>query len=135
MGANRKVNDGNDAGGVALRATSPINDYLIYKVTVSGAQPQFTLVERGTKKVLLAAPPPVQQDYERRWPLAGTDQVNKGDLFEHNLGMVFLKAVKYRYVIEHYDDGDNLLAVLKDVEWSSSAPTSTAFEPFVISVR
>ncbi|HZH31143.1 MAG TPA: hypothetical protein VEY11_10305 [Pyrinomonadaceae bacterium] len=135
MGADRKINGGKDAGGVVLRATSPINDYLLYKVTVSGAQPHFTLVERGRPLPLLEAPPPVQKTYQRKWPIAGTDQVSKGDMFEHNLGMAFLKAVKYRYVIEHYDDGDNLIAVLKDVEWSSQNPTSMAFEPFVISVR
>lgn len=134
MSATRKVNDGKDDGAVTLRATAPLNEFLLYKVTVQGAQPKFSLVESGTKKVLMEAPP-VQQTYQRKWPKAGQDSFQAGDVRKHVLGMSFLKAVSYRFVVEHYDSEGTLIKVLTDVTWSSQQPESNRFEPFTVSVR
>ena len=137
MAVTRHPNDGHDAGGVTLNARSPLDEYLKYKVTVSGAQPAFTLVETGSNKVLLEANSgtPLQQTYERRWPTgAEAGGIQPGNEFRHTLGMSFLLAVKYRFVVEHYDSDDNLLETLTDVEWSSDSPTTTRFEPFVVNI-
>ena len=120
MAATRTVNGGKDAAGVTLDALPPIRDYLIYKVTVSGSQPDFELVEQGSQKVLLQPQGAAVQTYKRKWPSAAElQQINPDDSFRHILGMKFLGAVSYRFVVERYGSDDELVETLTDVTWSS----------------
>lgn len=153
MAATRKVNNGNDAGAVMLDALDPFFHYLMYTVSVDGADPLFVLVDAGlsgisgdppefpvedvssTDDVLLVSDGAPHKTYKRRWP--NDDELSAltpGAFRKHVLGMSFLKATKYRFKVERFDIDDELQEVLTDIEWSSSNPDTERFESFDINI-
>ncbi len=153
MAANRKVRNGNDAGGVTLDALDPFFHYLMYTVSVDGADPLFVLVDADVSgisgdpptfpvedtsakdDILLVSDGEPRKTYQRRWP--NDDELNAmkpGDFHKHVLGMSFLKATKYRFKVERFDIDDELQEVLTDIEWSSATPDTERFEVFDINI-
>jgi hypothetical protein len=79
-----------------------LGEHLIYKLTVKGAEPIFTLVDSETEELLMsqddqpsATTPNVV--FERRWPL-DDDQIQ--DVTSHVMGLQFLGAISYRYLVQ-----------------------------------
>ena len=135
-GPKRTVNNGNDDGGATVDLV--LGEFLIYKVTVSGASPQFSLVEGNDPsqpvKVLLEPDVP-QQNYERKWPEPGDLPIASGAFLQHTLAMSFVAAISYRFVVEHRRDDDSLKRVCTDVTWKvPSSQPSSRFEPFDVNI-
>lgn len=135
-GPKRTVNNGNDDGGATVDLV--LGEYLLYKVTVSGAVPEFSLVEgddpQQPVKVLLEPDVP-QASYERKWPEAGDLPIASGTFLNHTLAMSFVAALSYRFVVEHRRDDDSLKRVCTDVTWKvPAAQASSRFEPFDVNI-
>ena len=104
-------------------------EQLVYRLTVRGSQPIFTLVDARIDKLLMSnKSSPVSQNplvYERRWPLP-IDSPSTAT--NHTLGMHFLAAVEYRYEVEVHLSGAGVQSTLIDITYKSTAPEDWYFQ-------
>jgi hypothetical protein len=127
--------NGNDEGGAAVNLEA--GEFLIYKVTVEGATPTFSLVEGsvGSPSNVLIRANPTQKSYERRWPQPDELPIASGTTVNHTLSMSFAASLSYRFVVEHRRPSGSLKKVRTDVTWSVENPQSAnRQEPFVIDI-
>lgn len=131
MTVQKTVNNGNEKSAVFVDVSG--GEYLLYRVTVRGSQPVFTLVDSKTNKLLLSnkdTPKSTspKQVYERHWPLpADPIMVNSN----HPMGMNFLAAIQYDYVVEHRrakGNKDQLVETLIDITYKSTGPEDWFFQ-------
>ncbi|MDQ3817579.1 MAG: hypothetical protein M3362_07810 [Acidobacteriota bacterium] len=144
-GADGGGNGGNgNAGGVkktvrkeisAVFLNATLDEFLLYKLTVQGATPIFTLVDTNNNLIMSSndAPnPPGSGTYQRVWPKPA-DPVSTTTV--HTLGIHFLAALKYTYVVEHRvrtSAGSDLKEQLMDIDFESSTATDWVFEGLTV---
>jgi hypothetical protein len=104
-------------------------EYLLYRLTVNGVKPVFTLVDSEIN-ALLSSPKdsPVNTSpltYERRWPLP-SDSLEA--VTNHTLGLQFLAApITYTYVVEHHF-ANGSVGVIDDIDFNSTTPSDWYFQ-------
>lgn len=126
-----KVTVRTEIAAVFIRASK--GEYLLYKVTVLGPEPIFTLVDSKNDKLLLSQDnqpsSQVPRVYQRKWPLPA-DPVST--ITNHTLGMHFLGAVqekmKYTYVVELHNSDDTVKLKLIDKDYESTTPEDVFFQ-------
>ena len=106
---------------------------LLYRLTVRGVRPVFTLVDAEVNELLLSNKDnPVSNSpliYERRWPLPADSRETTTN---HTLGMSFLAApMTYTYVVEqHHPNGS--VTVLNDIDFAATAPSDWEFQGLIV---
>lgn len=131
MAVQKTVNGGHEKSAVFLDVSD--GAYLLYKMTVRGSTPVFTLVDSKNDKLLLShkdTPKSTtpKQVYERKWPLP-PDSVAVDT--SHTMGMHFLGTIQYDYVVEHRrkkGSSDKLVETLIDITYKSTAPEDWFFQ-------
>jgi len=118
---------------VAVFLDATAGEYLLYKVTVRGAKPVFTLVDSQTNKLLLSnkdSPATTSPNviYERRFPRP-SDQTLQAT--SHTMGFHFLAAISYRYEVER-QLANGTSEVLMDISYSSTAPEDWYFQDWQV---
>jgi hypothetical protein len=104
-------------------------EFLLYRITVRGSIPIFDLEDSRVNKTLLSQDDePISEDplvYERKWPRLGETVATVSG---HTLGMSFLLAIQYTYVVEHHHRDGSLIATLIDIDYISSQPEDRFFQ-------
>lgn len=120
----------------AVLVHASTDEFLLYKLTASGATPIFTLTDSDGNLIMSSqdAPnPPGSGTYQREWPRP-VDPV--ATVTSHTMGMHFLAAIKYTYEVEHRlrsASGSGLIQLLIDIDYESDAATDTAFQRLGVS--
>ena len=114
---------------VAVFLEASEGEHLLYRVTVKGVSPIFTLVDTQVNRLLLShKDAPVSTDpvvFERRWPLP-TDQTLQ--VSSHTLGLQFLGApITYRYEVQQIRANGASVSII-DITYSSNIPTDFFFQ-------
>jgi hypothetical protein len=117
-----------DATDVSLRVS--LGEYLIYRVTVSGAVPEFVLVD-GDETLLESDVP--KKVYETTWPDPKDASVAAGVKHQHTLGLNFNAAIKYTYEVEQHRVDDSLKKKLIFVDYESSTQEPGHFKNLTVS--
>lgn len=104
-------------------------DFLLYRVTVSGVRPIFTLVDSEVNVLLLSnKDTPVTNSplvYERHWPSPAD---SREAVTNHSLGMNFFAApITYTYFVEHHLANGSVVLV-GDIDFTSSTPDDWFFQ-------
>jgi hypothetical protein len=120
---------------VAVFVDILLDEQLVYRVTVRGAQPIFTLVDSQTKQLLMSHddnPVDVSPDviFERRWPSSDPTQPVTG----HTMGFQFLGAISYRYEVTR-EASDGTSDTIIDITYSSTAPEDVFFQDLQVSTE
>lgn len=125
MAVEKTVNDGKEAGGVFLRVSK--HEFLIYKVVVKGASPIFALVDEENRLLMSEADAPSpQMEYTRKWPTNPPDfplRIN----YQHSLGMSFLAAIQYTYIVEHHLQNGSVEELI-NIDYVSQEPEDDFFQ-------
>ena len=114
---------------VAVFLEASEGEHLLYRVTVRGVSPIFTLVDSQVNRLLLSHKnAPVSEMplvFERRWPLP-TDQTLQ--VSSHAVGFQFLGApISYRYEVERIGPNGTSESIM-DITYSSDTPTDSFFQ-------
>jgi hypothetical protein len=114
---------------VAVFVDVSAGDKLIFRVTVRGAAPIFTLVDSQTHRRLMssddqpvATMPAVV--FVRIWPKVG-DQVLAGT--SHTMAFQFFAAISYRYEVE-LNRADGTSDLVLDITYSANEPEEEFFQ-------
>jgi hypothetical protein len=104
-------------------------EFLLYRVTVRGVRPIFTLVDSEVNVLLLSSKDaPVTNSplvYERKWPLPVD---SREAVTNHTLGMNFFAApITYTYVVEHHLANGSVVLV-DDIDFDSQTPDDWFFQ-------
>jgi len=104
-------------------------EFLLYRVTVRGVRPIFTLVDSEVNVLLLSNKnTPANNSplvYERHWPLPAD---SREAVANHTLGMNFQAApITYSYVVEHHLANGSLV-LIDDIDFTSSTPEDWFFQ-------
>lgn len=108
-------------------------EHLIYKVTVRGATPVFTLVDSQTQTLLMSSKDTPSETspavvYQRKWPLP-VDQTLR--VSSHTMGFHFLAAISYRYEVERQRAGGTS-EILMDITYTSTSPEDWYFQDWQV---
>lgn len=114
---------------VAVFLEASEGEHLLYRVTVKGVSPIFTLVDSQVNRLLLShKDPPVSTNplvFQRRWPLP-TDQTLQ--VSSHTLGLQFLGApISYKYEVQRMQANGTSESII-DITYSSDTPTDSFFQ-------
>ena len=102
-------------------------EHLVYKITVLGAQPIFTLVDQDSRLLMSQDDSSIpQMVYTRRWPNPTDNPVKVNN--DHTMALSFLAAIKYTYLVEHRRSDDSVKSVIIDVDYESQRPEDTFFQ-------
>ncbi len=111
------------------------NDFLLYKMTVRGSRPIFTVEDsRAVRTIFSDEDEPATTEpllYERRWPIQG-DIIST--VTNHVAGISFLAAIAYTYQVECHR-GNGTVEELKDIDLTSSAPEDKTFIRLGVNVK
>ncbi|HEV2860076.1 MAG TPA: hypothetical protein VGX48_03650 [Pyrinomonadaceae bacterium] len=113
------------------------DEFLLYKVTVQGATPQFAVVDSSDRIIMSSkdAPnPPGSGTFQREWPKPIDPTTT---LSTHTLAVHFVAALKYTYVVEHRalsDGGSTLIEVLNDIDFESNNAKDFDFQALNVTV-
>ena len=125
------VNVTKESAAVFLDVTG--GEHLIYKVTVRGATPIFTLVDSQTQQLLIsskdapsATSPAVV--YQRKWPLPADQTLQ---VTSHTMGFHFLAAISYRYEVVR-QRADGTAETLMDITYSSTSAEDWYFQDWQV---
>jgi hypothetical protein len=112
-------------GAVKVRVSQ--GEHLFFRLTVQGAVPIFTFackhIPRLSEHEFSGHPKKV---YEWTWS-RGSDESDAGDDM-YGVAMSFLTAIRYTLLVEHRDQGGNLINLLKDIDYESQHPTDNFTE-------
>ena len=105
-------------------------EHLVYRVTVKGVKPIFTLVDSQANRLLMSHKnPPVSTMpsvvFERKWPLPADQTLQ---VTSHTMGFQFLAApISYRYEVERFRDDGTSNSII-DITYSSNSPEDSFFQ-------
>ena len=105
-------------------------EHLIYRVTVKGVKPIFTLVDSQANRLLMShKDQPVSTMpsvvFERKWPLPADQTLQ---VTSHTMGFQFLAApISYRYEVERFRDDGTSNSII-DITYSSNSPEDSFFQ-------
>jgi len=112
-------------GAVKVRISS--GEYLFFRLTVQGAVPLFTFACKHQPRLSEHQfPGHPKKVYEWTWS-KGTDESDAQDDM-YGVAMSFLTAIRYTLVCEHRDAKDNLINLLKDIDYESQHPADNFTE-------
>ena len=112
-------------GAVKVRISS--GEYLFFRLTVQGAVPLFTFACKHQPRLSEHQfPGHPKKVYEWTWS-KGTDESDAQDDM-YGVAMSFLTAIRYTLVVEHRDAEDNLINLLKDIDYESNHPADNFTE-------
>ena len=115
---------------VAVFLDATAGEHLLYRVTVKGVSPIFTLVDSQLNRLLMSnEDTPVLTMplvvFERTWPLP-TDQTVQ--VSSHTMGFQFLGApISYQYEVQRIRSTGTSDSII-DITYSSSIPTDRFFQ-------
>jgi hypothetical protein len=109
-------------------------DYLLYELTVWGAQGIFDLVDENDQVVMSHKHwPTPQQNYQRKWPQDPSELPSDKET-THTMGLHFLFATKYAYRLTLRSSNGNVLKTIKECTYESANSHDSFFEPVHISI-
>jgi hypothetical protein len=125
-------------GGTKLRRSGGEADYLHYKLTAKGPNPNFSLTSDSNKEIWSHDQfPTPQMNYELKWPKSDAD-IEGPDVFYvlllHFIGAVNA-PVEYRLVLDHCDKNGDQVKRVKDITYKSTAPTDSYSEPINVGIK
>jgi hypothetical protein len=112
-------------GAVKVRISS--GEYLSFRLTVQGAVPLFTFACKHKARLSEHEfPGHPKQVYEWTWSKGSDESDSSDDMY--GVAMSFLTAIRYTLVVEHRDAQDNLINLLKDIDYESNHPADNFTE-------
>src|SRR5215216_1248097 len=118
---------------VAVFLDVSFDEFLIYEITmVQGSKPIFTLVDSKTQELILSnksqPDPPGSTTFKTEWP---TRANSIAVTTVHTMGMSFLLAQKYTYIVKHHrSDGSE--QTLIDIDYESKTPQDWFFQGLTV---
>jgi len=101
---------------------------------LQGAVANFAITDKYHTHILASSDPPISPNvWQTTWrPVPG--QQSEAGVVRHELGMVFAHeaAKKYGWTVEHVDAAGNVLAVVRDVQYEATPPTTVASDSIKI---
>jgi hypothetical protein len=98
-------------------------EYLVYKVTVSGATPVFTLADDRGRTILTSEGASPRRDYEREWPLSPDDDPIPRRSEHEIIGLMAL-VTKYTLTVELCHRDGSVKETVIDSDYERVAPLS-----------
>jgi hypothetical protein len=119
---------------VAAQIDITAGEFLFYRLTAKGAEPIFTF---GCKHRVrfsehqFAGHPKATYEWTWNRPLPGSSIPNESndapdDMY--GVAMSFIATIQYTLLVEHRDRNNNLIRVVKDVDYESQDPTDNFTE-------
>ena len=96
-------------------------EFLLYKMTVLGDTPMFTLADDRGRTIMTSEGLPPQMNYERRWPLSPDDDSVPAESDHSMVGLMAL-VVKYTYKVELHNKDGSVKKVVINSEYTRVAP-------------
>jgi hypothetical protein len=112
---------------VELHASA--GQYLIYEVTIQGAQPLFAIGDQFGNIILSPYGPP-KGVYRQRWPTTPPPAPS----VTHTLNVAFLAAPRAHYRVGLFDAQDSPIVTLKDCAYEATTPSDWWLESLRILV-
>jgi hypothetical protein len=112
-------------GAVKVRISS--GEYLFFRLTVQGAVPLFTFACKHKARLSEHEfPGHPKKVYEWTWSKGADESDVSDDMY--GVAMSFLTAIRYTLIVEHRDAQDNLINLLKDIDYESNHPADNFTE-------
>jgi hypothetical protein len=98
-------------------------EFLVYKMTVLGATPLFTLADDRGRTIMTSENVPPQMNYQRRWPISPDDDPVPRESDHAMIGLMPL-VTQYTYKVEHHNADGSLRAVVVHSRYDRVEPLS-----------
>jgi len=115
-----KINSREDDNSVLVRLDQ--GQYLFFRMTAQGAEPIFTFAckHRARLSASQFSGHP-KQVYEWTWGRGSNTADAADDMYV--VSMLFITAIKYTLRVELRDENDQVLNLIKDIDYESQEPT------------
>ena len=103
----------------AVKVRVSQGEYLFFRLTVKGAEPIFTFACKHKARLSehqFAGHP--KKVYEWTWSKGQNESDLPMDMYA--VGMSFITAIRYTLLVEHRDQNDGLIDLLKDIDYEST---------------
>jgi hypothetical protein len=103
-------------------------EFLAYTLTVDGAIPLFTYACKHTARLS-------QDDFEGHpkavyeWSWSKDSDESDSDDDVYSVAMLFLSALKYNLVVEHFRQDNSLIETLQNIDYESTESSDAFTEP------
>lgn len=136
FGTSGKITVRNDRNKESVIVNIKEGEYLYFRVKVQGGVPTFTFSCQhddfvASQKQFFPNHP--TQLYEWKWGKNGAG-FHDVDEDSHLFRMLFTASLKYSLLVEHRDANDNVIKILKDMDFESKTNSDDFAEVLVIFV-
>ena len=107
----------------AVLVDGEAGEFLLYKMTVLGATPLFTLADDRGRTIMTSENIPPQMNYEKKWPLSPDDDPVPRESDHAMIGLMPL-VTQYTYKVELHNADGSLKAVVIHSQYDRVAPLS-----------
>lgn len=105
----------------AVLVDGEAGEFLVYKMTVLGATPLFTLADDRGRTIMTSENIPPQMNYERRWPRSPDDDPVPAENEHAMIGLMPL-VTQYTYKVELHKADGSLKSVVIHSQYDRVAP-------------
>jgi len=105
----------------AVLVDGEAGEFLLYKMTVLGQTPMFTLADDRGRTIMTSENLPPQMNYERKWPKSPDDDPVPAESDHSMVGLMAL-VTKYTYKVELHNADGSLKSVVIHSDYSRVAP-------------
>lgn len=105
----------------AVLVDGAAGEFLLYKMTVLGATPLFTLADDRGRTIMTSENIPPQMNYERRWPRSPDDDPVPAESEHAMVGLMAL-VTQYTYKVELHNADGSVKSVVIHSQYDRVAP-------------
>jgi hypothetical protein len=105
----------------AVLVDGEAQEFLLYKITVLGATPLFTLADDRGRIIMTSKNIPPQMNYQRRWPTSPDDDPVPAESDHSMVGLMSL-VTEYTYKVELHNADGSLKSVVIHSKYSRVEP-------------
>ncbi len=107
----------------AVLVDGEAGEFLLYKMTVLGATPLFTLADDRGRTIMTSENIPPQMNYEKKWPVSPDDDPVPRENDHAMIGLMPL-VTQYTYKVELHNADGSLKSVVIHSQYDRVAPLS-----------
>jgi hypothetical protein len=107
----------------AVLVDGEAGEFLLYKMTVLGATPVFTLADDRGRTIMTSENFPPQMNYQKKWPLSPDDDPVPSESDHAMIGLMPL-VTQYTYKVELHNADGSLKSVVIHSQYDRVAPLS-----------
>lgn len=105
----------------AVLVDGEAGEFLVYRMTVLGATPLFTLADDRGRTIMTSENIPPQMDYEKKWPLSPDDDPVPRESDHAMIGLMPL-VTRYIYKVELHNGDGSIKSVPIHSQYDRVAP-------------